>query len=255
MAVFNKIEKGRYCDRDKRFLIENKDKEWIVTDTETGEIIKCATYSDAKMEVDNILSESSPTLFFKSWDDLEKKGYCVIEYKKKNAITSKIEERLKEKGETYNDYALLLGVSKQYFSEMVKDPSLFTLEYALKMSELLGCTVNELFDLRDDSWIIPYPISQTRHDTYYVDTRTLEVMNSIQKNTAKLYYWMDGSPETTLTSEEYKKMIKEMQRKYTPLQYREKKAELDKQWHPSFARLYKDISANIKKAKDMEENK
>ena len=256
MAEFKRLGEGVYADLKDRFLIEKNGKEWIMTDKETGNKGVYERLSEAKDEVDMILGEYPAGLTFTSLEDIREKGFYIDEgYRDEEPITNVVAEKIALSGDSYNDVAILLGISKQRFSEMLKGPSSFTLEQALKLSKLLDCTVNDLFQLKDEAWVVPYPTKQHRVESYYINTLTLEIIRTREKYQKEMYYWMDGNPETTISAKEMRDKMADMKKNLSRTEYHKARLEMLKKWHPIYARLFKNIKSNIDRAVEEYENK
>lgn len=147
--------------------------------------------------------------------ELKEKGLTIIE-DDMPTVENHIMQILKEKGLLVSDLAKLTGISRQNINAVVKNKLKPGVDFALKVSHVLGLSVEELFTLTDEAWVKPY--KQERDSTLYVDVVNLMILD----NTAKKekiaengYEYFNQETEKFLTRKEHEEVFKDFMETHT----------------------------------------
>ncbi|WCK57723.1 helix-turn-helix transcriptional regulator (plasmid) [Aneurinibacillus sp. Ricciae_BoGa-3] len=196
-----------------------------------------------------------------SLEELKQRGLYIID-EDEVTVENHIMEKLQEKGLLVSDLAKLTGLSRQNINAVVKNKMKPGVDFALKVSYVLGLTVEELFTLTDNAWVKPY--KQERDATLYLDTVNLEIIdNTVKKEaiskTGHEYY--NKETNKFLTREEHTDLLKAFLDKETPAKIEElkeensdltttklmslAKEELRNEFNNTYTRIYKKLGERI----------
>lgn len=182
----------------------------------------------------------SKVLKFKSKEEIKERGYRVVQKEDKlDTIRCNIKDRLKETGETEAGIANILGIKRQVLYKQLRNPESITLLNALKIAKMLSCSVEDIFQIGPDGWLVEYPFERVRNDICYFNIKTLETVDKSVRNETGLLYYNETTGET-ITYEEYRRRINTLKKEY-PDQKAEKEEEFKAQFPCLYAKLTKDI--------------
>ena len=127
---------------------------------------------------------------FESLEAIEQEGMRVVRKEDKlQTIICHVQKRLKETNDSAMSVANLLGMKRQTLHRQFSHPEDISLLSALKMAKLLSCSVEDLFEIGRDGWLVEYPFEKTRTDIQFLNLQTLEmVSNQEMRKTGWLYY-------------------------------------------------------------------
>lgn len=193
--------------------------------------------------------------------ELKQMGLCIID-EDQTTVENHIMKTLQEKGLLVSDLAKLTGISRQNINAVVKNKMKPGIDFALKVSHVLGISVEELFTLTDNAWVKPY--KQERDSTLYVDVVNLIILDNTAK---KEEIAVDGSEyfnqdtEEYMSRDEHAEILKEFLKKNTPAKVEEltgessdlsttkltsqAKDELRKEFNETYVKVYKKLGERI----------
>lgn len=195
--------------------------------------------------------------------ELENRGLYIIE-DDVIVVNNNIIKILKEKELLISDLAKLTGISRQNINAVVKNKLKPGVDFALKVSHVLGITVEELFVLTESAWVKPY--KRERDSTLYVNIISLEVIdNTVKKQniTENGYEYYDRASNKFLTKEEkddlqrqYVNELKDMRMNQLRKEYADEKAttnqlnsmaieELKDEFNQNITKIYKKLGEKI----------
>ncbi|WP_180953936.1 helix-turn-helix transcriptional regulator [Bacillus sp. M6-12] len=161
----------------------------------------------------------------KSLAELKQKGLCIID-EDETTVENHIMTILKEKGLLVSDLAKLTGISRQNINAVVKNKMKPGVDFALKVSHVLGISVEELFTLTESAWVKPY--KQERDSTLYVDVVNLMILDNTAKKeeiAVNGFEYFNQDTKQYMTRDEHAELLKELLNNHTPAKVEELKEE------------------------------
>lgn len=156
----------------------------------------------------------------KGLDELRERGLCIID-ENETTVENHILKLLKERGLVLSDLAKLTGIPRQNISAVVKNKMKPGIDFALKVSYVLGVPVEEVFSLTEDAWVKPYKNKDT---TLYLDIVNMEIIDNSRKReliNENGYEYVNLETNEFLTREEYDEKLKQFLNEYTPIKVKE----------------------------------
>lgn len=192
---------------------------------EAKETVSSLPSGDIKKTLMEELREIPHKEKIKSLEELKKKGLYIID-EDEITVENHIMKILKEKGLLVSDLAKLTGISRQNINAVVKYKMKPGVDFAIKVSYVLGIPVEELFTLTDSAWVKPY--KQERDSTLYVDVVNLLILDNTAKKAeiAKSgYEYFNQDTKEYFTRDEHAKLLKKFLKANTPAKVEELKEE------------------------------
>lgn len=196
-----------------------------------------------------------------SLDDLKKEGLCLIE-DDIVVVENRISKVLEEKKLLVADLAKLTGISRQNINAVIHKRMKPGIDFALKISYVLGVPVEELFSLTEDAWVIPYKYD--RDTTLYLDIVNMEKVDAKEKRRAineTGYEYVNVETGELITKEERDARLREYIEKHFAEKEKEIREEDDtlstnqvrsiateelrKEFNQMYSKIYKKIGKKI----------
>jgi DNA-binding XRE family transcriptional regulator len=196
----------------------------------------------------------------KGLEELRERGLCIID-EDEITVENRILKILKEKELLLSDLAKLTGIPRQNISAVVKKKMKPGIDFALKVSYVLGIPVEEVFSLTEDAWVRPYKHKDT---TLYLDIVNMEIIDNVRKRELikeNGYEYVNFETNEFLTREEYDKKLKQFLKQHTPSKMKEleeeypelstvkltslAKEELRKEFSEQYVKIFKKLGEKI----------
>lgn len=182
----------------------------------------------------------SKRLKFKDMDDIQEQGYRVVqEDEDLEEIICHIKERAIITGDSISALATAINIRRQTLHYYIENPKLMPVYLAVKLAKVLDCTVEDLFELGKDSWLIDVPPVNLTNKKEFLNLISLEMVTENQKHALKDAYYSSITGEK-ITISEYKSRLKEIKAKYP--NNSDKELEFKEEYKHIYARLTRDMS-------------
>ena len=110
--------------------------------------------------------------------ELEQNGLSIME-DDTPILRNNIIAVLEAKGLNVSDLSTITGISRQNINAVVHNKMKPGVDFALKVSQVLGVSVNELFELTEEAWIRPY--KKDRDIALFIDMIHMAIVDNKQK--------------------------------------------------------------------------
>lgn len=140
--------------------------------------------------------------------ELEKMGYLLMD-DEENSIDNNLSLLLKEKRMSIPELAGLVGVTRQSVNLIIRNKLNVGLDTALKISTVLGVSVEDIFRLTEGAWI--YQVTTFRESAVFLEMKNLEIIGRkekvkrIKQNGAEYFNKNTGE---LLTKREYEELVR-----------------------------------------------
>lgn len=225
------------------------------------EVIHTLPAGDAKKSLTEELRAIPRREKIDSLAELKQKGLCIID-EDEATVENHIMTILKEKGLLVSDLAKLTGISRQNINAVVKNKMKPGVDFALKVSHVLGIFVEELFTLTESAWVKPY--KQERDSTLYVDVVKLMILDNTAKKeeiAVNGFEYINQDTKEYMSRDEHAELLKEYLNTHTPAKVEElkeegsdlstvkltsqAKEELRNEFNEKYIRVYKKLGERI----------
>jgi DNA-binding XRE family transcriptional regulator len=189
------------------------------------EVASCLPTGEAKKSLMEELRNIPRREKISSLAELKEKGLCIIE-EDETTVENHIMHILQEKGLLVSDLAKLTGISRQNINAVVKNKMKPGVDFALKVSHVLGISVEELFTLTESAWVKPY--KQERDSTLYVDVVNLMILDNTAKKeeiAVNGFEYFNQDTKEYMSRDEHAELLKEFLKSNTPAKVEELKEE------------------------------
>lgn len=228
---------------------------------EAKEVVSSLPSGDAKKGLMETLRNIPYREKINSLEALKEKGLSIID-EDETIVENHIMEILQEKGLLVSDLARLTGISRQNVNAVVKNKMKPGIDFAIKVSYVLGIPTEELFTLTESAWVKPY--KPQRDSTLYVDVVNLMILDTSAKKeeiAINGYEYFNQETQKYLTRDEHAELLKKHLAEKTSEKVEElkeegsestnaqltsqAKEELRKEFSKQYVRMYKKLGERI----------